>query len=120
MDVPFEVRASSVHGQGLFAMRDVPKHARIGEYKGPLISHKEYDRTVNKDYMFQVSLGVGKSAYVDASGTQSLARYVNHSSVHPNAYAYQYNKKIYFRLLRPVQKNEEILIDYGKEYWASS
>ena len=114
----FRIQPSPIHGKGLFATVDAPAGALVGEYTGARIPCSVYEQTTNKDYMFQVNTGRNKHHYIDASNSLSCcARYVNHDDDAPNAYAYQYRRRIFFRLLRDVTAGEEITVSYGSEYW---
>ena len=42
------MRNSPIHGRGVFALRRIPKGARIIEYKGKLITDKEADRRYSR------------------------------------------------------------------------
>jgi SET domain-containing protein len=115
----FIINASSIHGEGVFSTTDVPAGTLIGEYTGQRIPASVYEKTDNKDYMFQVNMGGRKHHYIDASQSSCMVRYINHHTTagEPNAYAYQYRQRIFFRLLKDVVLGEEITVSYGKEYW---
>ena len=114
---------------GIFANETCPKGIRLGEYTGDLLSEKAYDRVSNKFYMFELSkrspsTGRYSTYYIDASNPRKsgLLRYANGARTASqkkkiNAEAYQYAEKIYYRSLREIKAGEEIIIDYGDNYW---
>lgn len=115
----FTIKASSIHGKGVFATTDVPAGTLVGEYTGQRLPASVYEKTDNKDYMFQVNMGGRKRHYIDASESSCTVRYINHHTAaqEPNAYAYQYRQRIFFRLLKDVLPGEEITVSYGNRYW---
>ena len=78
----FEVRASPLHGLGVFASRRIRKGARIIEYLGERVSHAEADRRYeHKDvgdahtFLFIVD----EQTVIDAGVEGNEARFVNHA-----------------------------------------
>jgi SET domain-containing protein len=109
---PFR-RGRSVTGLGLFATREIKKHARIAEYKGPRVSTKDAERRERKGnrYLFEVN----KKETIDGTPRSNLARYANHSC-NPNAEPIAYRGRIYIRALRRIKPGEEITYHYGMDY----
>jgi SET domain-containing protein len=109
---PYTIKRS-IAGLGLFATQPMKRGDFIIEYTGELISTEEADRRGGK-YLFVVS----DSKTIDGKGRENIARYVNHSCA-PNAEAEldedELRVRIYAR--KKILPGEEILYDYGKEYW---
>ena len=110
-----EVRASSVHGRGVFALTSIPPERRIAEYLGELITCSEADRRygVNEDstethtFLF----GVGKRYVLDATYSRGRAKWINHSC-EPNCEAVSDGRRIFIETAHAVAVGEEISIDY--------
>jgi hypothetical protein len=53
------VRPSSIHGQGVFALRNIPWGLKIIQYSGELISDKEANRRIARgaDGIFELAPG---------------------------------------------------------------
>lgn len=99
--MPYEVRASTVHGAGLFATRDIPKDVLIGRAEG---------RATKRN-------GMHVLWYADKSGesvglrVDNEVRYANHAR--PGNAAF-YGAELWS--LRRIRKGEEILFDYGADW----
>ena len=104
------VKRSSA-GLGLFAGEDLPKGACIIEYKGRVIS-KEEEYTSRSKYLFEVN----SRMTIDGKPRWNKAGYINHSC-RPNAEPEIRNKRIFIMAKRAIQEGEEILYDYGEEYF---
>ena len=111
-------------GNGAFAKTIIPKGTRIGEYNGKLLSLLEYEALEDKSYVFEVAKKYQNRYYlfyIDAMRGDDL-RYVNGAygedqSSQINVESYQYAERIFFRATRTILPGEELLIDYGDNYW---
>merc|ERR1712224_585110 len=82
------------------------------------------------DYVFQMSRRVGTKTeylYVDAepANFSNWTRYVNGAKTKEqrkkvNMEVYQYGQKLYYRSSEDIDTDEELLIDYGSDYWTDS
>ena len=84
-----EVRRSGVHGQGVFALVDIPKGERIIEYVGEIISWNEAQRRhphdpddPNHTFYFHID----EDRVIDALYGGNDSRWINHSC-EPNCIA---------------------------------
>ncbi len=109
-----EVRASTLHGKGVFALRRIRKGTRIIEYLGDRISHREADRRYeSKDsedahtFLFIVDRGV----VVDGGSNGNDARFINHGC-DPNCESTIESRRIFIEALRTIQPGEELTYDY--------
>ena len=100
-------------GLGLFATREIPKRARITEYKGPLLSAKEAIRRENRGNKYL--LEINSRWTIDGTPRSNVARYANHSC-NPNAELYQSGLQMFVRSLRRIKPGEEITYHYGMDY----
>lgn len=106
-----EVRRGT-SGLGLFATAPIKKGTFVIEYVGPLITNDEADKKGGQ-YLF----ALGSKWTIDGSGRDNLARYINHSCVKTNCEPIQYAKRIRIRAKRDIKPGEELLYDYGKEFF---
>lgn len=101
-------------GLGLFATDDIKKGDFIVAYRGRLISNAEAERREKRGacYMFELN----SRWTIDGSSRRNLARYVNHACK-PNAEALLRKGGIVYVARRRIRPDEEITVDYGKEYF---
>lgn len=111
------VRHSPIHGNGVFAARNIPAGTRIIEYGGKRISPKEADRRhpTNPDdpfHTFFFSLSSGK--VIDGDDCGNDAKWINHSC-EPNCESMEgrHGKRVYITAKRDIAKGEELNYDYG-------
>ena len=109
-----EVRASPLHGLGVFAARRIPRGTRVIEYLGERVSHAEADRRYDhKDagdshtFLFIVD----ERTVIDAGVDGNEARFVNHSC-EPNCESVIENQRVYIDAIRPIEPGEELTYDY--------
>ena len=119
-----EVKLSSLPnaGKGLFAKEFIPRNTRIVEYKGKITTWKEVeDNDGNNGYIYYVK----RYHVIDASRhTSALARYANDArglqrvkGISNNAEYVEDGLKVYIESKKDIPAGEEILVEYGKEYW---
>merc|ERR1712000_612250 len=114
---------------GVFAIKNIPERTRLGEYQGKLISQDEYDNLPAEkcEYVFEIEHykgGKRKKVYVDARFKKysNWTRYVNGAKSaeqqdQVNVDSYQYRGKLFYRTTQPVKTGEELIVDYGSDYW---
>ena len=109
------VRNSPIHGHGVFALRRIPKGARIIEYKGKLITDKEADRRYSRIHehsphtmLFSIDGGL----VIDATRHGNSARWINHSCV-PNCEIEEEGHKVFIDALRDILPGQELTYDYN-------
>lgn len=110
-----EVRRSGVHGQGVFALVDIPKGERIIEYVGEIISWNEAQRRhphdpddPNHTFYFHID----EDRVIDALYGGNDSRWINHSC-DPNCYADEQDGRIFITARRAIRAGEELNYDYG-------
>jgi SET domain-containing protein len=116
-DLPRIVRRRSrISGWGVFAGQDIPKDARIVEYKGELVSQREAarreDRYIPRGriWIFNINTRWARDAGIGGN----IARYVNHRC-HPNCYIDVTGHHIWILASRRIRKGEELTYDYNTE-----
>jgi SET domain-containing protein len=110
----FEVRASSLHGLGVFALRSIPKGTRVIEYLGERVSHAEADRRYegkedgdNHTFLFIAD----DETVIDAGVDGNDARFVNHSC-EPNCESVIEESRVFIDAIRAIAAGEELTYDY--------
>ncbi len=111
---PIEVRGSWIHGNGIFAARDIRKGERIMEYLGEHISEDEamsrYDDD-NQRRHHTFLFGLADGTYIDGGSFGNEARYINHSC-EPNCEAFEEEGRIFIYAIKRVREGDELTYDY--------
>jgi len=109
-----EVRASPLHGLGVFAAQRIRRGTRIIEYLGERVSHAEADRRYeHKDaedahtFLFIVDA----RTVIDAGVDGNEARFVNHAC-DPNCESVIEDRRVFIEALRAIEPGEELTYDY--------
>ena len=107
------VRSSPLHGRGVFALRPLSRGARIIEYAGDRISHREADdrHDANGD-AHTMLFTVDSKTVIDATRRGNSARWINHSC-RPNCEAIADGGRIYIEAIRDIRRGEELTYDYN-------
>jgi uncharacterized protein len=109
-----EVRASPLHGLGVFAARHIPCGTRVIEYLGERVSHEEADRRYHHkdaDDSHTLLFIVDSHSVIDAGVDGNEARFVNHSCA-PNCESVIENQRVYIDAIRAIEPGEELTYDY--------
>jgi uncharacterized protein len=109
-----KVRKSKIHGNGVFANRRIRKGARILEYLGDRITHRQadkryedHDENDNHTFLFIVD----KRTVLDAAIGGNDARWINHSC-DGNCDSEVEQGRVFILARRTIQKGEELGYDY--------
>jgi SET domain-containing protein len=111
-------------GKGLFTKGFIPKGTRIVEYKGVVNSWKEVDHKNGRNgYIFYIN----RTRVIDALPyKKALGRYANDArgsnkekSLLNNSEYVVEDGKVFIESKKDILPDAEILVDYGKEYWAA-
>ena len=115
-----QVRQSSIHGRGLYAVAEIKKGTDIIQYVGEKISKKEstrraleweeHARTTGEGLVYIFELD--DEWDIDGREGDNPARYMNHSC-DGNCEAVNYEGEIWITALRDIKKEEELAYDYG-------
>lgn len=114
----FEIRRSSVHGFGGFALRRIRRGTRIVEYLGERISVEEgnqrYDDELS-EHAHVLLFTVDEQTVIDGGVGGSEAKYFNHSCM-PNCEAQIFGDRVFIVALRTIEPGEELAYDYHLDY----
>lgn len=102
-------------GLGLFAVQPYRKREYVTTYRGRKLANPEAERLEARGsrYMFEVN----SRWTIDGSSRWNRARYVNHSC-RPNVEAIERRGGVIVYIARrKIKPDEEITVDYGKDYF---
>lgn len=109
-------------GKGLFTKKLIPKGTKIVEYKGRVTSWKDVKHDDHENgYIFYVK----RDHVINAEPyKKALARFANDAhglkrvkGVTNNAEYKEFGLRVFIVAKRDIQAGQEILVDYGKDYW---
>ena len=115
-------RRSPIHGNGVFALVDIPAKIELIEYRGKRLTHAQADRlyanTSDSGHTFLFTLN--EEYVLDANSEGNIARWINHSCK-PNCRALleedaegdPRKDRVLIESLRPLRAGEELTYDYG-------
>lgn len=112
-----KVRASRVHGRGVYATTAFRKGARIIEYSGEHVPWKEAQKRMPQDprHPYHTFLfGLDDGDVIDAGVGGNEARWINHSC-EPNCEAAEKRNRVFVYALRALRPGEELFYDYKLE-----
>ncbi len=104
-----EIRQSSIHRRGVFALERIPARRKVIEYTGERISRRETKRRGqgNLTYLFTLD----DYWTIDGAFGGSGAEIINHSCS-PNLYSCIMRGHILYMSKRIIQPDEELTVDY--------
>jgi uncharacterized protein len=110
-------------GKGCFAAQNIKKGTIIQEYKGKILTKKQWNKLKDTSYVWELE----DHLYLDAMKFKrnNPLRYVNGcmgecQCISENVEAIEKNHKIFYKAIKPIQKGEELIIDYGDEFFSFS
>ena len=116
------LRRSPIHGNGVFAVADIPAGTPLVEYKGERLTHARADRryadTVDTGHTFLFTLN--DKYVIDANVGGNIARWINHSCA-PNCeplliedpQGRPERDRVVIEAKRAIRIGEELTYDYG-------
>jgi SET domain-containing protein len=110
------VRPSSIHRQGLFALKDIPWGVKIIQYSGELINDAEANDRIDHgaDAIFELV----PDENIDGHSNGSLAQFINHNRKAPNCFILRDGGKIWVVAgINGVKRGPELTYDSGKDYF---
>ena len=110
-----QVRRSTVHGRGVFAVAEIAEGEPIIEYTGEVIDWPEALRRhphdpSNPNHTFYFSLESGQ--VIDAKHGGNSSRWINHAC-EPNCIADETDGRVFIRALHSLNPGDELFYDYG-------
>ncbi|MGZ8288913.1 MAG: SET domain-containing protein [Telluria sp.] len=117
-NVPYLVRRSHIHGNGVFARRKIREGEVIDEYKGERIDWDEANLRAEQsgapvNHTFYFSLADGR--VIDGGSHGNNARFINHAC-EPNCEAQEDDGKVFIHALRDIERGEELNYNYALVY----
>lgn len=124
MSARIEVRRSAIHGDGVFALEEIPAGTCVAEYRGEVISRDELERRSEESsreigqgerlpiYFFEVE----DDCFIDATDCveDNPARYINHAcDENCEAIWNARERRMEIIALRDIAAGEELSFDYG-------
>lgn len=114
------IRRSKIHGNGMFAKRDIPKGTKIIEYLGHKLTKAQSDKRAEEIEAKAKKYGTGavyiftlnKTHDIDGSVSWNKARFMNHAC-ETNCESDIMKGKIWIVATRDIKKGEELHYDYG-------
>ncbi len=104
------MRASPIHGRGLFARIDLPPRRKLGELSGRLVklpqARKEVER-LSVIYFVELS-----HRYALDCSEGNIFKHLNHSC-EPNCYLRVNQRTVEVYTLRSIDPGSELTVDYG-------
>lgn len=105
-----EIKKSPIHGEGVFALKTIPKGIKFGPYEGL--------EAIASSTGYAWKIRGGK--LVDGSKVEysNWLRYVNcaRNVSEQNLVGFQFEGKLYYRSVKEIHKGEELLIFYGEQF----
>lgn len=116
----YKIKKSSIHGNGVFAARDIKEGERIVEYLGEKITKEESNRRGLEQEERAKKTGEGavyifeldEEYDIDGNFEYNDARFINHAC-ETNCEAENIDGHIWIVATRDIEKGEEILYNYG-------
>lgn len=117
---PYVIKKSTIHGNGVFAVRDIKEGERIIEYLGEKITKEESNRRGLEQEEKSKKTGEG-AVYIfelddeydiDGNFDYNDARFINHAC-ETNCEAENIDGHIWIVATCDIKKGEEILYNYG-------
>ncbi|HEY0973904.1 MAG TPA: SET domain-containing protein-lysine N-methyltransferase [Solimonas sp.] len=115
------LRRSPIHGNGVFAARDIPAEKELIEYGGERLTHAEADAhdAGDPDSGHTFLFTLNDRYVIDGNRRGNIARWINHSC-DPNCEAVleedgkdPAKDRVIIQSMRPIRAGEELTYDYG-------
>ena len=107
---PLAVRASRIHGRGVFAALALPQRRKLGEIEGELVRLPQARHAAErraKIYLIELN----RRWALDCSRKRPF-KFLNHSC-QPNCYLRIYRKRVEVYTLRRIAAGTELTVEYG-------
>lgn len=116
-----EIRASGVlgAGRGAFALAALPPNTIIGLYRGETLTPEQYDAKYPHGALASFVLQTGLRRFIDASNEAQAnwTRYINDCRGSGLSNNVEFTVRGGVRTKRRIRAGEELLVDYGPEYF---
>jgi len=123
-----EVKKSKIlnAGKGVFAKKKIANNTRLGEYKGKIIGINKLNDLKDTTYVFTVMKNGKPIKFINGKTFKNPKKnpliFINGAKTtkqkkQVNVESYQYKQKIYYKSNKTINLGEELLVDYGDDYW---
>lgn len=108
------IQPSTVHGNGVFAMENIPKNTRLYDYTGDKLKWSDFKEKYGKDYRYCYMMPRIQTIIVAKERPYRSYNYTNYINERyiPNVCL----KKHGLYTLEDIDINEELFLRYGKNY----
>jgi len=115
---------SKIHNKGVFASKEIPAKTTLLEYTGELINKEEGTKRENESIEQSKKdptkagtyiLEIDEEQDLDGDTEENYAKYINHGC-EPNCEFDIKGKKAWIKTTKKINKNEELLLNYGFEW----
>ena len=110
-----QVRASGIHGKGVFALRPIAAGETVIEYTGAMLTwkaaqkrHPHNPAEPNHTFFFHID----DKHVIDGNDGGNAAKWINHACG-PNCEADEVDGRVFVKALRDIEPGEEFNYDYG-------
>ena len=110
-----QVRASGIHGKGVFALRPLKAGETVIEYTGAMLTwkaaqkrHPHNPAEPNHTFFFHID----DKHVIDGNDGGNAAKWINHACG-PNCEADEVDGRVFIKTLRDIEPGEELNYDYG-------
>ncbi|KAK9753120.1 hypothetical protein QE152_g3585 [Popillia japonica] len=118
-----EIKKSKIHGEGVFALKNIPKGIKFGPYDGiENVKRKfgPYDGIENVKSITGYAWRIRGGKFLDAIQVKYSywLRYVNcaRNVGEQNLVPFQFEGNIYYRSVKQIAEGEELLVFYSDEF----
>lgn len=114
--LPVEMRASPIHGRGMFATRNIKRDDVIE--RAPLVVIDRNEDLTNGSLLRKYDIAYKDGKHAVMLGYASI---YNHSDDNNVIWDFEPNEDIiYIKAIRDIQPDEEVCVTYGPRYWGAS
>lgn len=107
-----QVRASGIHGTGVFAKRPIPKGTRVIEYAGRRLPKAQLLEAAERgERKLTYVLNLDVLTAIDGAEEGNDARFINHSC-EPNCELYIFDNTPYIYAMEAIPEGTELTFDY--------
>ena len=114
-------RASAIHGKGAFARVGIPAGTVLGVYAGRKLSQAQFDKRYPGGFgpyvVGEADEARGNVTYIDGSDGGNWARFINGIYGIDTVANVELTRHAQIRSVESIAKGDELLLDYGTDYW---
>ncbi|GJQ78091.1 putative ribosomal small subunit assembly [Trypoxylus dichotomus] len=105
-----QIKKSKIHGEGVFALKTIPKGIKFGPYDGL--------ETVESTSGYAWKIRGGRLVDAQQVEFSNWLRYVNcaRNINEQNLVAFQFEGNLYYRSVKEIPKGTELLVYYGERF----